>query len=235
MLMAFGLPLYKSLNVHGYWIMQEGKMSKSLGNVVRPLEMKEAFGLDAFRYYLMREMVFGQDATFSFDSMIKRINADLANNLGNLVQRVLAMQEKYFGGVVQAGGNSPLDDALREDFAMAEKTMESHMENMALHRALEAVWQALDQTNRAIAETAPFRLIKEPGQKHQVGEMLKTFLEAIHAAARLLSPFLPESSEKILRYLSLEGTQKKLWGENLLVGQRTLKPEPLFVRIEVES
>lgn len=235
MLMAFGLPLYKGLNVHGYWIMEEGKMSKSLGNVVRPLDMKEKFGLDAFRYYLMREMVFGQDATFSFDSMIKRINADLANNLGNLVQRVLAMQERYFDGVVQAGGDSRLDGVLREDFARAEKAMESHMENMALHRALEAVWQALDRTNRAIAEEAPFQLIKEPGQKNRVGEMLKTFLEAIHAAARLLSPFLPEASEKILRSLDLAGTEKKPWGQNLVVGQKILRPEPLFSRIEVES
>jgi len=101
MLMAAGLPLYEHLNVHGYWVMDSGKMSKSLGNVVRPLEMKDKFGMDAFRYFLLREMAFGQDAKFSLEALVTRINADLANNLGNLVSRVLAMQQKYFNGVVQ--------------------------------------------------------------------------------------------------------------------------------------
>ena len=105
MLMAAGLPLYDRLNVHGYWIMDKGKMSKSLGNVIRPLDMKERYGMDAFRYYLLREMVFGQDATFSMEAFVNRVNADLANNFGNLVSRVLAMQKRYFGGVVQPMGN----------------------------------------------------------------------------------------------------------------------------------
>ena len=104
MLMAAGLPLYDRLNVHGYWIMDKGKMSKSLGNVIRPLDMKERYGMDAFRYYLLREMVFGQDAAFSMEAFVNRVNADLANNFGNLVSRVLAMQKRYFGGVVQPMG-----------------------------------------------------------------------------------------------------------------------------------
>jgi methionyl-tRNA synthetase len=232
MLMAFGLPLFKRLNVHGHWIMEEGKMSKSVGNVVRPLEMKEKFGLDPFRYYLMREMVFGQDATFSFDSMIKRLNADLANNLGNLVQRVLAMQEKYFGGIIQPDNHSGLDGLLEECFVKARRSMEVHMEGLAFHRALDAVWQALDHTNRAIAEEAPFKLIKESGQKNRVGGMLKTLLEAIHTAARLLGPFLPEASERILASLGLTGAPERPWGRNCLPGCKTFKPEPLFARIE---
>src|SRR5207237_6894540 len=115
MLMAAGLPLYKHLNVHGYWTVEGQKMSKSLGNVISPLAMKEKIGLDAFRYFLLRESVFGQDADFRQDSLTARYNADLANNLGNLVSRVLAMQQKYFDGVVQPLGPTwaPGDEELR--------------------------------------------------------------------------------------------------------------------------
>src|SRR6266404_8708013 len=111
MLMAAGLPLYDHLNVQGYWLMYSGKMSKSLGNVIRPLEMKARFGMDAFRYFLLREMSFGQDATFSEDAFVTRVNADLANNLGNLVSRTLKMQQSYFGGVVQPLGPQTAHDA----------------------------------------------------------------------------------------------------------------------------
>ena len=122
MLMAAGLPLYDHLNVHGYWVMDSGKMSKSLGNVIRPLEMKARFGMDAFRYFLLREMAFGQDAKFSEEALITRINADLANNLGNLVSRVLAMQQKYFAGVVQPFSSewAAEDVELRGKFTQAE-------------------------------------------------------------------------------------------------------------------
>ena len=122
MLMAAGLPLYKHLNVHGFWTGEGQKMSKSLGNTVSPLEMKAEIGMDAFRYFVLRESVFGQDADFREDSLSARYNADLANNLGNFVSRVLAMQQKYFAGVVQPlSGEWPKEDReLRDKFAQAE-------------------------------------------------------------------------------------------------------------------
>ncbi|HEX9443956.1 MAG TPA: methionine--tRNA ligase, partial [Candidatus Binatia bacterium] len=157
MLMAAGLPLYEHLNVHGYWVMDSGKMSKSLGNVVRPLEMKQRYGMDAFRYFLLREMAFGQDANFSLDALVNRVNADLANNFGNLVSRVLAMQERYFAGAVQPlGGEWAKEDIeLRDKFLGAEAEMNHQMESLQFHRALEAVWSALDHANRYIVQTAP--------------------------------------------------------------------------------
>jgi len=147
MLMAAGLPLYDHLNVHGYWVMDSAKMSKSLGNVVRPLEMKERFkGMDPFRYFLLREMAFGQDAKFSELALVTRINADLANNLGNLVSRVFAMQQKYFAGVVQPlGANWVAEDShLRDRFAQAEDEVKAYMAYLQSHRSLEAIWSALD-------------------------------------------------------------------------------------------
>src|SRR5262249_17784988 len=110
MLMSAGLPLFKCLHVHGYWTQGESKMSKSLGNVIRPLEMNQRFGMEAFRYFLLREMAFGQDATFTEDAFVTRVNADLANNLGNLVSRTLAMQQRYFGGSVQPLGAGTDED-----------------------------------------------------------------------------------------------------------------------------
>jgi hypothetical protein len=142
MLMSAGLPLFQGLHVHGYWNFGESKMSKSLGNVIRPLEMKQRFGMDAFRYFLLREMAFGQDASFSEDAFITRVNADLANNLGNLVSRTLAMQQRYFAGVVQPLG-SPADDdrALAEAFRGARRVVAAFTAQLAFHRALEALWR----------------------------------------------------------------------------------------------
>lgn len=240
MLMAAGLPLYERLNVHGYWIMDSGKMSKSLGNVVRPLEMKERYGMDAFRYFLLREMVFGQDATFSLESFVTRINADLANNLGNLVSRVLAMQQRYFEGIVQPLGASRAeeDQQLREAFVRAEADLESHMEKLHFHRALEAIWGAVDSTNRYIVQTGPFVLFKEPEKRPRVGEILHHLLEALRVTACLLSPFLPDTAEKIKSFLNIStsvSARHPVWGGCFPPGHTVRKPIVLFPRIETEA
>lgn len=236
-LMAAGLPLYESLHVHGYWIMESGKMSKSLGNVVRPLEMKERYGMDAFRYFLLREMVFGQDAAFSLDAFVTRVNADLANNLGNLVSRVLAMEQRYFGGVVQPLGSewAGEDQELKESFTRAENEMRRHMKEFCFHRALEAVWAAIDQANRYIVQTAPFTLFKEPTKRGRVGEILHHLLEALRATARLIGPFLPETAEEIRALLHVSeqsGTDGPSWGACFAPGHKVEPPKALFPRIE---
>jgi methionyl-tRNA synthetase len=237
MLMAAELPLYQRLNVHGYWVMDSGKMSKSLGNVVRPLEMKERFGMDAFRYFLLREMAFGQDATFSLDALINRVNADLANNLGNFVSRVLAMQGKYFAGAVQplSGQWSKEDVELRDQFRRAEVEMKRHMESLQFHRALESVWVALDHANRYTVQTAPFVIFKDPEKRPRVGEILHHLLEVIRTAGRLIAPFLPDTAKELRVLLAISedaANSQAPWGSFFTPGHKVLPPKVLFPRIE---
>jgi methionyl-tRNA synthetase len=238
MLMAAEIPLFRAMHVHGYWLMEQGKMSKSLGNVVRPLEMKARYGMDAFRYYLLREMAFGQDAVFSEDALVTRVNADLANNLGNLVSRVLAMQRRYFEGRVQPLSTtpSPADVALREAFVVAGRELEQYVTTFAFHRALEALWRAIDHVNRYIVETAPFTLVKEPAQRRRVGEILHHLLEALRTCAELVEPFLPESARRIWRLLGLPGEPSlrltRPWGTVFAADHTTAPPETLFPRID---
>jgi len=240
MLMSAGLPLFKQLHVHGYWTRGESKMSKSLGNVIRPLEMKQRFGMDAFRYFLLREMAFGQDATFSEDAFVTRVNADLANNLGNLVSRTLAMQQRYFAGIVQ-----PLDEwtdgdrALANAFAAAREEVAAFCEQLAFHRALEALWRAIDHANKYIVTTAPFTLAKNPDTKPRAGAVLHHLLEGLFVAAVLLRPFLPETSAKMLTMLAMPADARLgaewQWGGAMADGQITQPPEILFPRIETDA
>jgi methionyl-tRNA synthetase len=239
MLMAAGLPLYQHLNVHGYWVMDSGKMSKSLGNVIRPLEMKERFGMDAFRYFLLREMAFGQDAKFSEEAFVTRINADLANNLGNLVSRVFAMQQKYFGGEVQplSGAWVGEDVGLREKFAESEKELHGYMQELQFHRALESVWSALDHANRYVVQTAPFTLIKDQAKQARVGEVLHQLLEVVRTLARLLAPFLPDTAGELRSLLGFAKEEPALnapWGQGFEPGHKIKGPKVLFPRIETE-
>ncbi|MGH8546513.1 MAG: methionine--tRNA ligase [Gammaproteobacteria bacterium] len=238
MLMAAGLPLYDHLNVHGYWVMDSSKMSKSLGNVIRPLKMKARFGMDAFRYFLLREMAFGQDAKFSEEALITRINADLANNLGNLVSRVLAMQQKYFAGVVQPlSSNWAVEDTeLRDKFVQAENDLKSYMAELQFHRALESIWSALDHANRYIVQTAPFTAIKDPAKQGRVGEVLHHLLEVVRTLARVLAPFMPETALRLRELLAIdERALKHPWGEGFVTGHKINPPKNLFPRIETDG
>ena len=239
MLMAAGLPLYKHLNVHGFWNRNGQKMSKSLGNVVTPLEMKQKVGLDAFRYYVLRESVFGEDADFRDDNLIARYNADLANNLGNLVSRVLAMQEKYFNGVVQplSASWAAEDQALRHKFVDAENTLDRSMAELQFHRALESVWSAIDHANRYIVQTSPFTLFKDMDKRPRVGEVLHHLLEAIRCLSRMLAPFLPDTSHELRRLLALGDEQaiNAPWGKGFSSGHKINPPKILFPRIEAPA
>ncbi|HWP58747.1 MAG TPA: methionine--tRNA ligase [Candidatus Acidoferrales bacterium] len=237
MLMAAGLPLYRHLNVHGFWTVDGQKMSKSLGNVVSPLAMKEKIGLDAFRYFLLRESVFGQDADFREESLVARYNSDLANNLGNLITRVLTMQEKYFGGTVQAfrSSRSPEDDSLRRAFEQAEADVARYMDALQFHRALESIWSAVDQSNRYIVQTAPFTLVKDASKQARVGEILHHLLEAIATLGHLLAPFLPDAAKEIEALLDLSqdiSRPPRPWGERVPAGHKIKPPKVLFPRIE---
>jgi methionyl-tRNA synthetase len=237
MLMAAGLPLYQHLNVHGYWTVNGEKMSKSLGNVVRPLDMQASYGMDAFRYVLLRESVFGLDADFREEALVTRINADLANNLGNLVSRTLAMQQRYFGGVVQPRTDiRPEDAALACAYEDAAREVDEQVRALMLSRALEAIWRATDHANKYIVETAPFTLAKDPGARPRVGTILHNLLEALRVTAQLAAPFLPETTARMATLLALPAGALDLpgpaWGETFAPGHAVQQPVVLFPRIE---
>lgn len=238
MLMAAGLPLYDHLNVHGYWTVDGQKMSKSLGNVVRPLDMQAKYGRDAFRYVLLRESVFGLDADFREDALVTRINADLANNVGNLVSRTLSMQHKYFAGAVQPlGEQRPEDAALAAAFAAAAREVDAQVAELMLSRALEAIFRAADHANKYIVETAPFTLARDPATKPRVGAILHNLLEALRSTAQLAAPFIPETATRIVELLNLPADALRVpgaaWGTAFPAGHVVRKPVPLFPRIEV--
>ncbi len=240
MLMSAGLPLFRRLHVHGFWTRGESKMSKSLGNVIRPLEMKGRFGMDAFRYFLLREMAFGQDATFSEDAFITRVNADLANNFGNLVSRTLSMQQRYFDGIVQPLGEWKSEDSeLAGAFAAAIEAVPLFTEQLAFHRALESLWQAIDHANKYVVTTAPFRLAKEASQRERTGAILHHLLEALYVSGVLVKPFLPETAARLLALLNMPVESSLAppwgWGVALRDGHHTRKPEALFPRIDTAA
>ena len=194
MLKAAGLPLYRHLNVHGYWLVKDTKMSKSLGNVVDPQVAAEVFGLDAFRYFLMREMNFGSDASFSEEAIITRVNADLANDLGNLFSRVLSMNAKYFGGRVPPhGAPDEADDELNRLTDNACVNYVQMFRQMRCSQALDSLWESVRAMNKYVDVQAPWTLARE-GKNERLGAVLRTLLEAMYRVAALLWPVMPSSS-----------------------------------------
>ena len=248
MLMAAGLPLFKHLNVHGYWVTPTGKMSKSLGNVVDPLEVKKRFGMDVFRYFIFREMTFGLDGTFNFDSLETRYNADLANNLGNLVSRSLAMVHKYRNGVVPTpDGESELDTELRTATVSLPNEVISHIQKLEISRALEKIWLVVDAANVYIDRTKPWALAKNEASsaadKARLDTALYYQLECIRVLASLISPFMPDTSSRILKFLGFAPAellkQQQLNSVTTWAGlpskQLVEQGETLFPRIEIEK
>jgi len=237
MLLAAGLPLFQHLNVHGFWSSGGQKMSKSLGNVVKPLELRDRYGMDALRYFLLREMAFGQDADFTEQALVTRYNADLANGLGNLASRTLAMAHRYFAGVVQDSAPAEsVDRRLADAFARASRELDEHVPALAFHRGLEAVWRAIDAANKYIVETAPFTLAKDRAALPRVGAILHNCTEALRVAAQLVAPFLPDTAERLREGLGLAAARfadlELPWGEAFVPGHRLEKPVALFPRLD---
>ncbi|PWB76711.1 MAG: methionine--tRNA ligase [Candidatus Methylomirabilota bacterium] len=195
MLKAAGLPPFRHLNVHGYWRIEEAKMSKSRGTVVRPLDLADKYGVDAFRYFVLREMTFGLDAGFSEDALVARLNADLANDLGNLYSRVLKLIRRYYGGTVtHASDNGELADAVHT----AAAAVAAAMERFAYSEALAAIWSLISSTNKYLVTNEPW---KSDPEDARTKEVLFTAAEILHATATLLWPFLPQTAERMLQGL----------------------------------
>jgi len=237
MLRALGLPVYRRLHVHGYWNMHHAKMSKSLGNVVRPRDLVERYGADRVRYFLLREMAFGQDAEFSEEALVVRTNAELANDFGNLVFRTLSMVKKYHGGRVPGPGpESPADRALAEKILTAVREYFSEMEAFRFHRALALINEAVGEANRYVDQEAPWELRKK-GNTERLSRVLYTLLEALRIFAVALWPVMPRSMETLLRNLGLSPREALSAEEALSWGR--LRPEGatergpvLFPRLE---
>jgi methionyl-tRNA synthetase len=225
MLRALGLPPYRHLSVHGYWTLDERKVSKSLGNMVSPLAMRERYGFEAFRYFLLREMSFGNDAGFSEEALVERVNADLANNLGNLVSRTLNLVEKLCGGVVppttEAG---TAEEQLSQHLAAAVAAVEAAMEDLRFHDALGAILGHSGAVNRYIDAQAPWKAVKRPGGDAVVRTSLHYAAQHIRCIAELLAPFLPGLAAEILR--RVEGDAGRVIKGDALVPRLELKTEP---------
>ena len=238
MLKSAGIEPYRHLNVHGYWRINADKMSKSVGNVVEALKMKDTYGLDAFRYFLLRDMVFGLDSDFSEEALVGRINADLANDLGNLTQRSLTMVTKFGQGLIpEAPRARSRGGELRTAGEKALADYQASFESLALHKALIAVWELISHGNKFIDRQAPWVLAKDPEQKEKLADVLYELLESLGLVANMIYPVMPETSTEMLRQIGLPEDlltlDPSVVEKALVPGRPINKGRSLFPRVEI--
>ncbi len=229
-LMALNLPLPKQVFGHGWLVIDGGKISKSLGNYKDPREYIEEYGVDAVRYFVLREVSFGNDGTFSIDALISRTNADLANTLGNLVNRTISMAHKYFSGtIVNKNQQELIDKELLQMITSLSLTVDEKMNHLRVSEALEEIFEVLKRSNKYIDETTPWILAKDDSKKDRLETILYTLLESIRVCATLLEPFIPSTSKEIFKQLNVEEHQDTFLANVTYIVQ---EPKVLFARIE---
>ncbi|MBO3335417.1 methionine--tRNA ligase [Clostridium perfringens] len=238
MLMALGLELPKQVFGHGWLLVDGGKMSKSKGNVVDPVVLVNMFGADAVRYYLLREIPFGSDGLFNNEIFIKKVNTDLANDLGNLLSRTIAMVYKYFDGVIQAPTcKEDIDDELINLALSTPGKVEASIDALKIPEALESIWTLISRANKYIDETTPWILAKDEEKKERLGTVLYNLLETLRFVSVMISPFLTETSVKINDQLNTKVTTWESLKEfnGTVAGDKVVKGDVIFPRIDVEE
>lgn len=242
MLMALDLPLPKKVFGHGWLLMKDGKMSKSKGNVVDPVPLIDRYGLDALRYYLLREVPFGSDGVFTPEGFVDRVNYDLANDLGNLLNRTIAMINKYFDGEIPTyiKDATPYDVSLVNQTRETVEKVEEAMDNMEFSVALTAIWELISRTNKYIDETEPWQLAKDESRKEVLGSVLYHLGESLRNISIMLQPFLTKTPKKIWEQLGIEEDLTS-WDTlyefgHLKSGTKVVKKgKPIFPRLDVEE
>lgn len=242
MLMALDIPLPKKVFAHGWLLMKDGKMSKSKGNVVDPVTLIDRYGLDALRYYLLREVPFGSDGVFTPEGFVERINFDLANDLGNLLNRTVAMIERYFDGVipVYSGSISEFDASLLQMNQETVVKYEEAMEKMEFSVALTSIWQLVSRSNKYIDETQPWVLAKDEERKQELASVMVHLAESLRRIAVLLQPFLTQTPNGIFTQLGINEAALKTWESlerfgMISAGTKVEKGTPLFPRLEMDE